>query len=179
MARIKMVDEEEAKGKIKEVYDAILSKEPHVPGILKIFSVRPDLLEKMVGIHYTLMGSGSLLSPELRNYIALTVSVVNSCDYCYESYVYTLRELLAKTDEEIDDIIENFAECDLDMKTIMAVNFARKATEQPTFVTDEDIERLRKVGFRDEEILEIATLMGYFNMINRIVDALGLKPEEY
>nr|MDO8076781.1 peroxidase-related enzyme [Candidatus Freyarchaeota archaeon] len=178
MARIKMVDEEEAKGKIKEVYDAILSKEPHVPGILKIFSVRPDLLEKMVGIHYTLMGSGSLLSPELRNYIALTVSVVNSCDYCYESYVHALRQL-GKTDEEIDNIIENFAECDLDKKTIMAVNFARKATEQPTFVTDEDIERLRKVGFRDEEILEIATLMGYFNMINRIVDALGLKPEEY
>ena len=48
VARIKLVDEEEAKGKIKAVYDAILSKEPHVPGILKIFSVRPDPLEKMV-----------------------------------------------------------------------------------------------------------------------------------
>ncbi|MGQ9722684.1 MAG: carboxymuconolactone decarboxylase family protein, partial [Candidatus Jordarchaeum sp.] len=64
-------------------------------------------------------------------------------------------------------------------KTIMAINFVRKATENATTVTDEDVERLRKVGFGDAEILEIATLMGYFNMINRIVDALGVTPEEY
>ena len=178
MARIKMIDKEEAKGKVKELYDKILLKEPYVPRLLKIFSVRSGLLELMIGMHETLMGSESKLPSELKNFIALAISIVNSCDYCYESYVYALKQL-GRTEEEIDQIIENFAESDLDKKTIMAINIVRKATEDANSVTDEDIDRLRNVGFGDEEILEIATLMGCFNMINRIVDALGLKPEEY
>lgn len=178
MTRIKMIDEKEAKGKVKELYDKILTREPHVPGLLKIFSLKADLLELMVRLYDILMGSKSMLSIELKDFIALAVSIVNSCDYCYESYVYALKQL-GRTEEEIDHIIKNFAESDLDKKTIMAINFVRKATEDATSVTDEDIERLKKVGFGDEEILEIATLMGYFNMINRIVDALGVTPEEY
>ncbi len=175
MARIKMIDEENAKGKVKELYAKILSKEPHVPGVIKIFSSGADLLELMIGMYDTLMGSKSILPIELKNLIALAVSVVNSCDYCYESYAYALKQL-GRTEKEIDSIIKNFAESDLDKKTIMAINFVRKATENANTVTDEDIDRLRNAGFKDEEILEIATLMGYFNMINRIVDALGVKP---
>lgn len=177
MVRIKTIDENRARGKIKELYDKILLKESRVPGVLKIFSIRADFLELMIELYNTLMGK-SKLPVELKNYIALSVSIVNSCDYCCESYFYALKQL-GKTDEEIDRIIKNFAESDLDKKTIMAINFVRKATENATTVTDEDVERLRKVGFGDAEILEIATLMGYFNMINRIVDALGVTPEEY
>ncbi|MFB0563466.1 MAG: carboxymuconolactone decarboxylase family protein [Candidatus Lokiarchaeia archaeon] len=148
MTRIKMIDEEEAKGKVKELYKKILSKEPYVPGLLKIFSVRSDLLELMIGTHETLMGSKSKLPSELKNFIALAISIVNSCDYCYESYVYALKQL-GRTEEEIDQIIQDFAESDLDKKTIMAINFVRKATEDANSVTDEDIDRLRNVGFGD------------------------------
>ena len=62
MARIKMIDEEEAKGKVKELYNKILSKEPRVPGLLKVFSVRADLLESMIGMYDTLMGCFNMIN---------------------------------------------------------------------------------------------------------------------
>ncbi|MGQ9722934.1 MAG: carboxymuconolactone decarboxylase family protein, partial [Candidatus Jordarchaeum sp.] len=115
MVRIKTIDENRARGRIKELYDKILLKESRVPGVLKIFSIRADFLELMIELYNTLMGK-SKLPVELKNYIALSVSIVNSCDYCYESYFYALKQL-GKTDEEIDRIIKNFAESDLDKKT--------------------------------------------------------------
>jgi alkylhydroperoxidase family enzyme len=41
----------------------------------------------------------------------------------------------------------------------------------------EDLTHLRRHGFPDEAILEIVHIVGYFNYINRVADALGVDPE--
>lgn len=43
---------------------------------------------------------------------------------------------------------------------------------QPT-----DLERLRRVGLSDRDILDAVQVVAYFNYINRIADALGVDPE--
>ena len=40
-----------------------------------------------------------------------------------------------------------------------------------------DIESLRINGFSDEDILDAVYLISYFNFVNRVLDALGAKPE--
>lgn len=42
-----------------------------------------------------------------------------------------------------------------------------------------DLEPLRQVGLDDGEILEVTHVIGYFNHINRIADALGVDPEDF
>ena len=55
--------------------------------------------------------------------------------------------------------------------------FAERMTREPHARRRADVDALRAAGFDDAEILEIAHVAGFFNSINRIVDALGIDPE--
>ena len=57
------------------------------------------------------------------------------------------------------------------------LEYARKLTMEPALACAGDLERLRSVGFDDEEILEIVHVTAYFNYINRVADGLGIDPE--
>lgn len=46
-------------------------------------------------------------------------------------------------------------------------------------MTPADLDRLREVGLADEAILEAVHVVGYFNHINRVADALGVDPEDF
>ncbi len=59
------------------------------------------------------------------------------------------------------------------------LDFAVKLTVTPYKHTQEDVARLRAVGFDDTGILQITMIAAYFNYINRLADALGVgKPAE-
>ena len=43
----------------------------------------------------------------------------------------------------------------------------------------EDLDALRREGLDDGEILEVVHIIGYFNHINRVADALGVDAEPW
>jgi alkylhydroperoxidase family enzyme len=45
-------------------------------------------------------------------------------------------------------------------------------------MTGEDVERLRRTGFSDEEILSINLITSYFNFVNRVAEGLGVEFSE-
>ena len=57
------------------------------------------------------------------------------------------------------------------------LEFANRLTQTPDQMTRDDLQHLRKEGFDDTAILEIVHVVGYFNYINRVADALGVDPE--
>ncbi|MEM7166882.1 MAG: hypothetical protein AAF581_15570 [Planctomycetota bacterium] len=57
--------------------------------------------------------------------------------------------------------------------------FAEKLTRTPQAMSSAELESLREVGLDDGEILEVVHVIGYFNHINRVADALGVDPEEF
>lgn len=57
------------------------------------------------------------------------------------------------------------------------LDFAVKLTRTAAEMKETDLEPLRKNGFDDSAILEIVHIVGYFNYINRVADALGVDPE--
>ena len=57
--------------------------------------------------------------------------------------------------------------------------FADKLTRRPQDSTAGDIERLRRHGFDDRGIHDAVQVIGYFNYINRVADALGVEPESF
>jgi hypothetical protein len=54
---------------------------------------------------------------------------------------------------------------------------AYKMTREPGPMGPEHVERLRRAGLTDVAILEAANLIGFFNYINRVCDALGVEVE--
>lgn len=57
--------------------------------------------------------------------------------------------------------------------------FAERLTREPAGMTPADLDRLREVGLDDAAILEVVHVIGYFNHINRVADALGVDPEDF
>jgi uncharacterized protein YciW len=58
------------------------------------------------------------------------------------------------------------------------LEYAEKLTIAPSTIVEDDIEQLRKSGWSDRDILDIAHVCAYFNFRVRIVDGLGLKLTE-
>ena len=46
-------------------------------------------------------------------------------------------------------------------------------------MTEADLAMLRAAGFRDRAILDAVEIIGYFNYINRLADALGVDEETW
>jgi uncharacterized peroxidase-related enzyme len=53
------------------------------------------------------------------------------------------------------------------------LRYAEKLTLRPGTVEGEDVEALRKVGFSDAAIVDVAAHVALFSLMNRIVDGLG------
>lgn len=41
------------------------------------------------------------------------------------------------------------------------------------------VDRLRDVGYTDADVLDAVQIIGFFNYYNRLVDALGVEPEDF
>ncbi|HMJ24260.1 MAG TPA: hypothetical protein VK475_00445 [Pyrinomonadaceae bacterium] len=54
------------------------------------------------------------------------------------------------------------------------LDYVAQLTQDATRISEQDHERLRKVGFNDQAILQITLIASWFNYINRVADALGV-----
>ncbi len=54
------------------------------------------------------------------------------------------------------------------------LDYVVQLTKDATRLTPQDHDNLHAVGFDDKAILQITTIAGWFNYINRIADALGV-----
>ncbi len=57
--------------------------------------------------------------------------------------------------------------------------YAVKLTRTPADMRENDVEQLRTFGFDDRAIHDATQVIGYFNYINRVADALGVEPEAF
>ena len=83
MASINMIPEEEATGKVKEIYDEIKSQLgiDFVPNLYKTMAPNPDYLEANWSKVKTVMIKDGKLDRLTKEIIAVAVSAVNGCDY--------------------------------------------------------------------------------------------------
>ncbi len=73
----------------------------------------------------------------------------------------------------------DFHAADLSDQERTMLEFVGSLTLDSKSLREGDIQRLRKVGFDDLQILEIVQLAGWFNCITRVADALGVKVESW
>ena len=55
------------------------------------------------------------------------------------------------------------------------LEYAEKLTLTPSAMTEDDVQKLRDVGWTDRDILDIVHVCAYFNFRVRVVDGLGLE----
>lgn len=81
MPRIHTIPPGEATGPLKEHYEAGVRRAGRVAGILRLQSLRPDVLDLFVKLYLALMYAPSELTRAQREMIATVVSRENHCHY--------------------------------------------------------------------------------------------------
>jgi uncharacterized peroxidase-related enzyme len=165
MSRIKPVDPASTEAKSQQLLDAVQSKLGTVPNIFKVMAQAPAALEGYLNFSGAL--ANGVLSPALREQIALATAGVSQCDYCASAHT-----LMAKgAGVEEDELKRNLGAQSSDSKTQAALSFVKRVVEDRGVVTNDDLADLRSVGFSDAEIVEIIAHIGaniftnYFNHI--------------
>lgn len=89
-----------------------------------------------------------------------------------------LRRLLKDVDL-VDRIEDDFWSAGLDDRRRAMLEYAEKLTINPKSLERADVDRLRAVGFKDEDVLAIAEVTAYYAYANRIADGLGVQVEPW
>ena len=178
MAWIKIIDEQNAEGSLKEQYDQLIEPWGGVDNILKIHSLNPESLAAHVKLYKTLMYGKSPLRRTDREMIAVVVSEINQCHYWIVHHGEGLLKL-TKDESLVNQLKSDYTLANISTKQMAMLNYAAKLTERPADIFNRDIEELREVGFKDRAILDINQIVAYYAFVNRIADGLGVDLEEF
>jgi uncharacterized peroxidase-related enzyme len=78
---IRLIDEGDAEGTLKEEYDAAVERAGKVFNILKAMSLRPGVLRASMALYREIMFGESGLSRKERELLATVASAAQNCDY--------------------------------------------------------------------------------------------------
>ena len=81
MTWIKIIDETEATGELKELYDSQRRRAGAVANILRVHSLAPRTLAAHLAFYRQVMHAPGPLAREKREMIAVVVSQINDCHY--------------------------------------------------------------------------------------------------
>ena len=105
MPIFKPIEENEATGKIKEIYDEIkkVRQITEIPNFWKTMANSPETLERTWKSLQQVMQKGSL-DPVVKELIYVAVSITNACEYCIKSHSIAAKKKGA-TDEMLNEMI--------------------------------------------------------------------------
>ncbi|MCZ6835969.1 MAG: hypothetical protein O7G85_09370 [Planctomycetota bacterium] len=81
MSYIKKIPLDQAEGKLKQIYDAGLSRVGEVAQIIQLMSLDERVVANSMQFYMALMKSDNALSPARREMLATVVSNINDCYY--------------------------------------------------------------------------------------------------
>jgi uncharacterized peroxidase-related enzyme len=146
-----------------------------VPNVLKAYAFDMAKLSAFVAMYNDLMLAPSGLSKLEREMIAVAVSAHNRCYYCLVAHGAAVRALSG--DPVLGELmVMNYRAARLSKRERAMLDFAVKLTVEPWLIEEDDREALRRAGFSDRDIWDIAAVAGFFNMSNRVASATDMRP---
>ena len=148
-----------------------------LPNVLAAYSFSEPKLRAFIGLYNDLMLEGSVLSKLEREMIAVVVSAANRCYYCLTAHGQAVREMSG--DPALGELlVMNYRVARLSKKQRAMLDFAYKMTVAAAEVGAADRKLLRRAGFNDRAIWDIAAVASFFNMTNRMATAIDMMPNE-
>ena len=146
-----------------------------VPNVLKAYAFDTAKLAAFVAMYNDLMLAPSGLSKLEREMIAVAVSAHNRCYYCLVAHGAAVRQLSG--DPPFGELmVMNYRAARLPQRQRAMLDFAVKLAAEPWLIEEEDRAALRRAGFSDRDIWDIAAVAGFFNMTNRVASATDMRP---
>lgn len=167
------VSEEEAEGKLREIYEGDQQTFGFVPDHAKVFSLRPDVLAAWRELQGTIRKH-----LRLRRYELVTLAAARSlgCRYCQLAHGSVLVKNGVGLDQ-LRSILSDYHQAGLDAAEVAIMDFACKVARSADQMSEADTDALRAVGLEDAEILDITLVAAMRCFASNTFDALGAGPD--
>lgn len=165
MSILKAVSPETAPGKSKELLTSAEQRAGRSSNVMRIMANSPAMLGAYLRFNQAF--DEAKMTSKLRALITTAIAELNGCDYTLS----TAMVLGPRAGASVDEL--NFARQirASEPKTAAALQFTAQLVENRGHVPAAEVEKLRAVGFGDEEIVEIVALVAlnifrnYLNLV--------------
>ena len=156
---------------------SFLKSLPPDAGLLQIFQAFPEAARPLLEYHEVLLRGDSPFSAAERELIAAYVSGLNDCDYCRAVHSQT-AVVLGVDANAISEILSGSGLEHVDQRMQPVLGFVRKLTLLPGAIIAADVDEVFAAGWDDRAIHDAAAICGLFNLVNRLVNGLGIEASE-
>ena len=156
-------------------FDICVEKLGFVPNVLRAYAFDIDKLNAFTAMYNDLMLAPSGLSKLEREMVAVAVSAENRCFYCLVAHGAAVRALSG--DPTLGEMIAmNYRVAPLDARQRAMLDFAVRMTKASATIEEADRQALRDHGLSERDIFDLASVVGFFNMTNRVASAIAMAP---
>jgi uncharacterized peroxidase-related enzyme len=149
MAFIETIEPENATGKLKEIYDHLLSSRGRIAEVHKVQSLNPKSILNHMDLYMTIMYGKSPLKRVRREMMAVVVSKANNCEYCQTHHADAVNHYW-KDDTRVAQLKDDYTGLDLSEADTVLCNYAWELTKNPGTNTESKyINPLKEKGFTD------------------------------
>jgi uncharacterized peroxidase-related enzyme len=156
---------------------AVQEKSGFVPNVFLALAYRPDEFRAFFAYHDALMDKDGGLSKAEREMIVVATSAANQCHYCVIAHGAILR-IRAKNPQVADQIAVNYRKADITPRQKAMLGFAMKVSRQAEAIGESDFDEIKRHGFSDDDIWDIAAIAAFFALSNRIANVTAMRPND-
>jgi uncharacterized peroxidase-related enzyme len=140
-----------------------------------VFQAFPETARPLIAYHEALRGP-SPFSVGQRELIAAYVSGLNACDFCHDIHTQTAAAFGIDT-QTVRALLTQPESAPVEASMRPVLSFVRKLTLSPSRMTPADADAVFAAGWDDHALHDAAAICGLFNLMNRLVDGLGIEAD--
>jgi len=152
MALLNIVEQENATPKVAEIYEKMNERMGFIPGSYKMFGNSEHVLNQQIG-NIMYFSTNTRFSGKLLAFIRLLVSEQEHCEYCVGVNTGILFQY-GILPEQINEVVKDHSKVPLDENEKELLFFVLKMVKNSKSVVQEDVDKLRGLGWTDADILE-------------------------
>ena len=174
MAHINLPEFKDMSSSIQDKARPILEKTGKLGDIFKLLAVDEKVYFATDVMIQKYLLDETTLSYEIKEAIALLISIENSCKMCVDVHK-GIAKMLGLSDERIAEILQGVDSIKTTNEEKALLNFCIKASKKDNYkILKTQITQLKEMGYSDVQIVEAVAITGYFNYINTLSNVFAL-----
>lgn len=144
--------------------------------LLDAFKANPDIARPLHDFAEALMRGDSPFTAAERELIAARVSHANGCAFCRDSHAAAARGLGGDA-QALQDAIEAPVPAGVSEAMRPVLAYVDKLNRAPAEVSRADVDAILQAGWDERAVHHAALVCGFFNLMNRWVEGLGIESD--
>ncbi|MFQ5563360.1 MAG: carboxymuconolactone decarboxylase family protein [Parvularculaceae bacterium] len=146
---------------------------PENPKLGDVYQRFPQHVRPMLEYHDLLLREESPLSVPERELIAVFISGLNACDFCFSAHKLYARAF-GIDGATIDALIENVDTAPVDEKMKPIFKYVAKLKDLPSKLTPADAQAVYDAGWSERALFDAIQVAALFSYMNRLIEGAGV-----